>query len=258
MTFNPRQRHILDCLKSSGHVEVDTLAQTLGVTTQTVRRDLNELVERGLVARTHGGAKRMLSTSVSAYEDRRQNNMSAKQDIALVAATLIPNGASVALNIGTTTEQVALALKLHQDLTVLTNNINIVHILRDARLRSLIVAGGEVRRSDGAIVGQDAVDAIANYKMDFAVIGTSSLDPDGSVLDFDTREVAVARAILSNARQKILVADVSKFAVSAPYRICDLEGLDHVVLNARPPPEFYTAAKASNTNVIVTGVDNDG
>lgn len=256
MPLNERQEVILDGLRRAGEVEVDALSKQLGVTTQTVRRDLSELCDQGLALRMHGGAKRAPSTTARAYEDRRLNNMSDKQSIAAAAAQLIPDGASVAINIGTTTEQVAEALRLHKDLMVLSNNMNIISILRGTRLKSLSVIGGEVRLSDGAVIGDDAVAAINQYKVDFAVIGTSSLDPDGSVLDFDPREVAVARAILANARQKILVADVSKFDVAAPYRICNIADLDYIILNALPPAEFSDAARKANTNLIITEAHN--
>ena len=258
MPLSERQEMILDGLRHVGEVEVDALARQLGVTTQTVRRDLAELCDQGLALRMHGGAKRAPSTSARAYEERRLNNISDKQSVAEMAASLIPDGASIAINIGTTTEQVAEALRLHKDLMVLSNNMNIISILRGTRLKSLSVIGGEVRLSDGAVIGEDAVAAINQYKVDFAVIGTSSIDPDGSILDFDLREVAVARAIIANARQKILVADISKFEVAAPYRICNLADLDHVILNAQPPAEFTEAARQTNTNLIITETQNVG
>ncbi len=257
MPLNDRQNAILTALKSADQVEVEALSRQLGVTTQTVRRDLSDLCDRGLVLRMHGGARRALSTTVRAYEERRLNNITDKQSVANAAARLIPDGASVAINIGTTTERVAEALRLHKDLMVVSNNINIIHILRDTRLKSLIMIGGEVRLSDGAIVGEDAVQAIGNYKVDYAIVGTSALDFDGSVLDFDKREVAVAKAILANARQKILVADTSKFQVSAPYRICNIGELDHVILGSSPPPEFLTIAERTNTNIIIAGGSNE-
>lgn len=251
MAFNDRQESILMELRSSGEVEVDTLAREWNVTTQTVRRDLAELCEAGLAIRTHGGARRMITSSVIAYEDRRLNQTQAKSAVADAAAKLVPNGASVALNIGTTTEMVAEALRLHEDLTVVSNNINIVPILRASRLKSLSLIGGDVRLSDGAIVGGDALDAISNYKVDFAIIGASSLDADGSVLDFDQREVSVARAILRNARKTILVADVSKFEVSAPYKISDAKDLDYVILDAPPPLDFERSISPRDTTLII-------
>lgn len=253
MAFNERQNAILKTLRSVGEVEVDGLAREWGVTTQTVRRDLSELCDAGLALRTHGGARRMIATSAMAYEDRRLRETQAKSSVADAAAALVPNGASVALNIGTTTEMVAESLRLHEDLVVLSNNINVVPILRRSRLKSLILIGGEVRLSDGAIVGGDAIRTIANYKVDFAIIGASSLDADGSILDFDEREVSVARAILQNARRKVLVADVSKFEVSAPFKICEARELDHIILNAPPPDQFVASCAEQSTSITIAG-----
>lgn len=255
--FNARQEKILEALHTSGYVEVDMLASLFEVATQTIRRDLSELCERGLASRVHGGARRAISTSMATYEERRLEGKTSKTGIADAASKLIPNGSSVAINIGTTTEQVANALQLHKDLTVITNNINVVHILRNARLKSLSIIGGEVRMSDGAIVGADAVDSIRNYKVDYAIIGASSLDHDGSVLDFDQREVAVARAIIANARTKILVCGSSKFEVSAPHRICDISQLDIIVTDATPPSSFCEIAEKTNTKIITTDLNNE-
>lgn len=251
MAFN-RKDEILATLSRKGEIDVDSLARAFGVAPQTVRRDLTALVDAGLVARTHGGARLAATSGASSYEARRMRNLSAKAAIAQTAAALVPDGASVALNIGTTTEQVARALMRHRDLTVVTNNTHIIQILQPASLRSLVMIGGEVRPEDGAIVGPEAVAALSNYKVDFAIIGASALDPDGSALDFDPREVAVARAILSNARDTILVADATKFEVRAPHRICNLSQLSYVVLDQEPAPEFRHAAKLAGTQIIVS------
>lgn len=251
MSLSERQDAILDLIRSQSRVEVDDLAAQFDVTTQTIRRDLTEICDRGLATRTHGGARALVSAASFAYEDRRAQNTRVKAAIGQAAVGLIDDHASVILNIGTTTEQVAAALTAHQGLTVISNNINIVHILREARLASMIIAGGTVRQSDGAIVGAEAVEFIGNYKADVAVIGTSSMDEDGAILDFDDREVAVARAILKNARMKILVVDHSKFGRSAPHRICDVADLDVVITDQTPPDNFISAAKAAGTRLII-------
>lgn len=258
MTKNTaRQEAIIALLSRNGSVDVDQLSADMKVTTQTIRRDLAALCDKNLAARTHGGARRLLSPVSLDYEKRRLVNSASKAGIAAEVAALIGNGSSVILNIGTTTEQVASALSLHQGLTVITNNINVVHTLRPSQVRALILVGGTVRASDGAIVGEDAVDHMSQYKTDFAVIGTSSLDEDGSVLDFDSREVAVARAILRNARVKILVADASKFEVAAPVRICNAEDLDYVVMDTSPPQKFQDALRQAGTKLIIADIQDE-
>jgi len=252
MSLNERQEQILEDLRNYGKVDVEALTLKFAVTSQTVRRDLAELCDRGLATRTHGGAKRMVSTSSLGYEERRLNNRVEKEKIGAIAAKLIPNACSVILNIGTTTEQVARALTDHKDLLVLSNNINVIQIFRNSKMRDLALVGGRVRQSDGAIVGEEAVEFIGKYKVDYAVIGASSLDIDGSVLDYDSSEVAVARTIIKNARTRILVTDLSKFERSAPVRICDLGELDYVIMDSMPPLEFQQAAARHNTQILTS------
>ena len=252
MSFTSRQESFLSLLRQQGEVEVERLAKDWNIATQTVRRDLGVLCHAGLALRTHGGAKRISGASVMAYEDRRMVHLNAKQAIAGATAKLIPNGASVALNIGTTTELVAEALRQHRGLTVVSNNVNMVPIFRGSGLKSLHLIGGEVRMSDGAIIGSEAARAISHYKVDFAIIGASALDEEGAVLDFDHHEVEVARAILAHARCKILVADGSKFGVPAPYKICDMDQLDHIVLESAPPQAFAQRLSAASTALHIT------
>ena len=190
-----------------GRLDVDVLATRFGVTPQTIRKDLNELCEQGLLQRYHGGA--MLPSGVAnlAYEARRQLATDAKRRIGLKAAELIPNDCSLLINIGTTTEQVATALRSHTGLMVITNNINVVNILQGYAGIEVIVAGGVLRHADGGIVGEAAVDFIRQFKVDYAIIGTSAIDEDGTLLDYDYREVKVSRMIVESSRRAILVAD---------------------------------------------------
>ena len=250
--LSERQEAILQLLRSDGRVEVDGLAERFSVTAQTIRRDLGELCGRGLATRTHGGARSVATVANREYRERRAQRSAEKEAIGLLAAELIPNGCSVALNIGTTTEQVARALAGHLGLVVLSNNINIITSLIGTRAKELILVGGTVRESDGAIVGEQAVEFISRYKLDFAVIGASALDEDGAVLDYDAREVSVARAILENARTRILVADSSKFHLTAPVRICDLAELHYVVTDVRVPRAFAAAAARANVRLLTT------
>jgi DeoR family glycerol-3-phosphate regulon repressor len=117
----------------------------------------------------------------------------------------------------------------------ITNNINVANRLCRRPDFEVIIAGGVVRAADGGIVGEAAVEFIRRFKVDFAVIGTSAIDGDGSLLDFDFREVQVARAIIGNARHVILVADATKFERAAPVRIGHLSDVDTLVTNGAVP-----------------------
>lgn len=250
MGLEHRQEAILGLLRAQDRVEADDLARQFDVSIQTIRSDLRDLSLSGLVARTRGGARRVISASNRDYGERRKLNAARKESIGALAARLIPDNCSVMLNIGTTTEQVAKALGDHQNLVVVSNNINIINTLMGTPSKELILVGGAVRQSDGAIVGEEAVEFISRFKVDFAVIGASALDSDGSVLDYDAREVSVARAILRNARTRVLVCDGAKFERSAPIRICDIAELDYVITDVPPPPDFIKAAALAQTEIL--------
>lgn len=252
MDATTRQTKILDLLNTQDRVEVEDLACRFAVSLQTVRTDLRDLSTRGALSRVHGGAVRVSSAANRIYADRRKQNAGGKLAMAALAADLIPENCSISLNIGTSTEQVARALSGHRGLTVLSNNINIINLMIGGLTKDLILAGGTVRQSDGAIIGEDAVEFISRYKVDFAIIGASALDDDGAVMDHDPREVSVARAILKNARTKVLICDGSKFQRSAPVRICAISDLDVIITDRPVPDDFAQAAKRSDTRILTT------
>jgi DeoR family glycerol-3-phosphate regulon repressor len=251
MPLLPRQADILALARDAGRLDVEALAERFDVTPQTIRKDLNELCEQGLLQRYHGGA--MLPSGVAnlAYESRRQLATEAKRRIGQKAAELIPNDCSLLVNIGTTTEQVAMALRGHKGLMVITNNMNAVNILRGYDDIEVIVAGGVLRHSDGGIVGAPAVEFLRQFKVDYAVIGTSAIDEDGSLLDYDYREVEVARKIVETARCVILVADSLKYERSAPVRIGHISEVDHFVTDATPPERLQRICADHDVKVEV-------
>ncbi|MCC2111143.1 MAG: DeoR/GlpR transcriptional regulator [Hyphomicrobiales bacterium] len=253
----PRQTDILEIARQEGRVDVETLAARFDVTPQTIRKDLNDLCNMEKLQRVHGGAVIPSNTVNVAYRARRQIAAEGKARIGTAVAELIPNGASVILNIGTTTEQVAQALRGHQGLMVITNNLNVAMILSDAPGIELIVTGGMVRKTDGGIVGAAAIDLIRQFKVDYAVIGASAIDEEGALLDFDYREVRVAQAILAQARQKILVADTTKFARRASVQIGQLSDIDIFVSDAQPPAGIVTICRGAEVELIVAGEEDN-
>jgi DeoR family glycerol-3-phosphate regulon repressor len=249
--LSPRQSDIVALAKSEGRVSVEGLADRFHVTPQTIRKDLNDLCERGVLQRYHGGAILASGTANLGYEARRKLATEEKRRIGLKAASLIPDSSSLLINIGTTTEQVAAALRGKHGLLVITNNINVANILQGYEQIEIIVAGGVVRHQDGGVVGEAAVDFIRQFKVDYAVIGTSAIDEDGTLLDFDYREVKVAQAIMNCARKSILVADSMKFERTAPVRIGHISQLDYFVTEIEPPARVRELCRESDVAVEV-------
>jgi len=250
-SLNPRQKEILNHVRIRGEVQVEPLAETFNVTPQTIRRDLNQLRELGLLHRVHGGAIVQDGVANLGYEARRRISKDEKEAIAHCAAELIPDDTSLVINIGTTTEQVAQHLTSRVGLLVITNNINVVNTLRECETIQVMTAGGIVRREDGGIVGDATVDFIAQFKVDYAVIGASAIEEDGTVLDYDPREVRVAQSIIAHARSIILVADSGKFERNAPIRITDISHIDYFVTDRMPPPAFTAICKEHGVTLVI-------
>lgn len=253
MIFAGRQAEILDIAKAEGRVQVDDLAARFSVTPQTIRKDLNDLCEVRSLTRIHGGALYPSGTENVRYEARRSIAAAEKQAIGRAAASLIPDKASLFINIGTTTEAVGEALLDHHELMVITNNINVANRLRVYPAIEVVIAGGVVRGSDGGIVGEAAVDFIRQFKVDYAVIGASAIDEDGALLDFDFREVKVAQAIIANARHVILVADSTKFERTAPVRIGHLSQVHTFITDVCPFEALRDMAASRGVQLIETG-----
>lgn len=229
---SPRQRQILTELSQHGTVAVDALAQALNVTPQTIRRDLNHLYTLGLVQRVHGGAILKDSVENLGYGARKTLMVEEKEAIARSVANLIPDHASLFINIGTTTEQVAKSLSDKAGILVVTNNINVASALWPMPNLQVMVASGMIRHSDGGIVGSSTEKFIEQFKVDYAVISCSAIDADGELLDYDFREVGVTKAIIKQSRSVILVADSMKFARKAPIKICNLADIDHLLTDS--------------------------
>jgi len=250
--LHPRLMDIIATARETGRVSVDDLARQFEVTPQTIRKDLNELCDRGHLQRVHGGAVLASGLTNMGYAARRQLASDAKHAIGETIASLIPNNASILINIGTTTEQVAMALRGKRELMVITNNINVINILSGYTDISVVVAPGTYRHSDGGVIGEAAVDFIRQFKVDFSVIGSSAIDRDGSLLDFDYQEVKVARAIIENSRHTILAADAMKFERTAPVRIAHLSQVDTFVTDKPLPSHLKQICGENEVSVITT------
>lgn len=249
-----RQAEILNIARASGRVMVEELARRFEVSAQTIRKDLNDLCDQRLLTRIHGGALFPSGIENMEYEARRKIAADEKEAIGRAAAKLIPDNASLFINIGTTTEAVSQALLDHSGLMVITNNINVANRMRIYPSIEVVIAGGVVRGSDGGIVGEAAVDFIRQFKVDYAVIGASAIDHDGALLDFDFREVKVAQAIIANARHVILVSDRTKFERTAPVRIGHLSQVNTFITDRCEIPSVRRICEEAEVRLIETAL----
>lgn len=248
-----RHELIVEMIQKLGFISTDELVQFFQVTPQTIRRDLNELNRLKLISRHHGGAGMPVTSSTenTAYVERKAMQRHEKDLIAEAMAARVPDGASLFINIGTSTEAVAQALLQHKNLKIVTNNLHVAAILLPRDDFTVIIAGGEVRNRDGGIVGEATRDFIGQFRVDFALIGISGIDMDGSLLDFDYHEVRVAQAMICNARQSYLAADHSKFGRGAMVRMGHVEEIDALFTDTMPPEPLKEVLSANQTELVL-------
>ena len=202
MKQSKRHQEIIDLVMGQGYVSTDDLVARFNVSPQTIRRDLNELADENKIRRHHGGATVPSSSVNTAYTTRKVLQLEQKDRIAKALVSHIPDGATLFIDIGTTPEAVARALMNHNDLRIVTNNLNVASLLMAKENFRVILAGGEVRNRDGGIVGEATLDFVSQFRLDFGILGISGIDLDGSLLDFDYHEVRVKQAIIENSRDR--------------------------------------------------------
>ena len=256
MNLAPRHTLLLDVVRAHGPQTIESLAERFGVTLQTVRRDVQRLADAGLLSRFHGGVRLPGSTTENiAYRQRQAMESEAKARIARAIAQRVPNGCSLILNIGTTIEAVAHELLHHRGLRVITNNLHVAALLSTNPDCEVIVAGGQVRGADQGIVGEATVDFMRQFKVDIGLIGISAIEADGTLRDFDYREVKVARTIIEQSREVWLAADRSKFNRPAMVELARMNEVDVLFTDAPPPAPFDTLLAQGDVECVVAGGD---
>ena len=251
----PRHERIIQLVKQHGYMSIDALAKELDVTPQTIRRDINMLAEEDILRRYHGGAG-LGSNSVQNedYAKRKVWNQQEKDRIAALVAEHIPNNSSLFMNIGTTVESVARSLLDHSGLKIITYNLNVASIFSGHEEFEVTIAGGTVRQRDGGIIGEATIDFIRQFKVDYAVMGISGIDDDGTLLDFDYREVRVAQAMIEHARKIFLVADHSKIGRNAVVKLGHISQVTAMFTDIQPPESLMQQIEAAGVQLYLAGV----
>lgn len=249
--INNRHEEIISLIKTSGFMTVEEMAKLFNVTPQTIRRDINFLDKEGFISRYHGGAGLSLSTENVAYGHRKELLLNEKKKIAKAVADMIQNNSSLFINIGTTTEYVATELTRHKKLKIITNNLNVAAIMCKNEDFEVIVTGGIVRSKDCGITGEATIKFIRQFKVDVGIIGISGIDLDGTLLDFDFREVHVARTIMENSRKIFLVTDHTKFGRNAMVKLGNISEIDTLITDKMPPKPLLDIIQSNNINLVV-------
>lgn len=225
-----RRRRILSAVRAGETVQVADLAQQLGVSQMSVRRDLSRLAHEGKLTRVHGGAV-IADGDEPPFGVIEVERAAAKQRVGAAAAELVEDGQTIMIDIGTTT--LAFARHLHgRPLTVITSSLAIVQELLPDPEIELVVLGGIVRRNYRSLVGLLAEDALRQVSADVAFLGASGIRRDQAVMDTTMAETPIKRGMINAAQRKVLLADEAKFSMGGTVRVCGLSELDVLVTDA--------------------------
>jgi len=246
-----RQAAILKTLTLQGSCPVSGLATQLGVSDETIRRDIKAMANRGLVERVHGAVVLPELFREPDFRRRLDHNAEAKRAIARAAAVRVRDGESLMLDTGSTTVYVARALAQHRDLMVVTNCAEIARGLASRNRNRIYLAGGEFRAEDSAVFGAAALHFVEQFRVRTAILSIAAIDAADGLMDFHLAEADFSRAVIRRAERVIVVADGSKFAAQAPIKVCNLREIDLLVTDRPPPPEAGARLGDAGVTVVV-------
>ncbi|MBR3437490.1 MAG: DeoR/GlpR transcriptional regulator [Lachnospiraceae bacterium] len=249
-----RREQILTMLKQDGSVKVFDLVKAFGVSTETIRRDLEALEEEGLLRRVYGGAVRESRRSVETLlQDRLVQNAAEKESIGKAAATFVQDGDVIGIDVGTTTLEMARAL-LHRDLRiiVITNSIQIAVTLSASEKIEVILIGGRVRHGELSVGGHMLTEASMRlFQTDRLFLGVGGITEKFGVTDFREEETAFRRIGIERTKEVYALADHSKFGVTAMYHVCDADRIHTVITDAGTGRDMISALRMKGAQVVI-------
>lgn len=252
MDQDNRHKAILSTVEVQGTVKVADIAKQLNVTEMTIRRDLSRLEHQGLLKRVHGGG---ISARGRSYEPtlelRKTERIKEKQQIAHAASNLVKEGDFIALDVGSTTYELARRLVDRNNLTVITPSLLIANVLANQPALRLILPGGIVRPGETSMIGELSHRAFEMFHVDRLFLGVGGIDSQAGLTEYNWDDTLVKQAMLRTAKQVIALADSSKFERIGTVKICLLETLDILVTDQEPPSALKEALHKANVDVII-------
>lgn len=237
MLVSTRRREIMHRLAADGYVEAKALADELGVDASTIRRDLDALERAGQAQRTHGGARRAPgATAKLPYTMKEGERLEEKTAIGIAAASRVCDGQTVILDSGSTTYEIARAIRHRTGLTVITNDLRIAKYMAETPGIRLLVTGGELLGSVFTLVGERATAFLSDYTADWAFLGADAVDIEAGVTNMNTLEVPLKRAMIAAAANALVVADSSKFGRRALAKVAGLDEIGGVITDSDLDP----------------------
>jgi DeoR/GlpR family transcriptional regulator of sugar metabolism len=245
-----RRQEILRLLAGHGKVRSGELSERFGVSEDTVRRDLRDLAESGLLQRVHGGALRLTPASHD-FIARQREGTEAKGTVAAAAAALIRLGQVVILDAGTTTLEVAQHLSRELRATVITNSPPIAIALAGHQGIDVHIVGGRLYSEGLAAVGAAAVEAFHGIRADVCFLGVFGIDPEAGISVLDLEESHVKRAMIAGAADVVAVATAEKIGAAGPYRLGPVSRLTHIVTESKVPDAALAPYRALGLTIVV-------
>lgn len=241
-----RRLQISNMVRERGAVQVAPLAERFGVSMQTIRKDLHFLAERGVAERSYGGAISAGAVNVigePAVEAKRSIHIDEKERIGRLAAGMVCPGESIVLDSGTTTLQIARHLRDDEEITVLTNDLDILSVLAAKERITVVMLGGTLRRRNRAFYGAQTVGALDDLHVDKLFLGVDGFDLDRGITTHFEPEAMLNRKMVHAARQVIAVTDCSKFGRVCLHRIINAGEIDDLVTDQHAPEAIQAAAE---------------
>ncbi len=240
---------ILQLLEEKAFWAVSELADRFEVSEETIRRDARHLEQSGVIQKMHGGISATSNKIEAPYRIRFRENVAAKQRMAQTAAALVREGMTLLLDSGTSCHWLARSLAHMQNLTIVTNSVEIAHEILGNPGQQLLLAGGPVNQIHHAAFGPEASAFCRRFAPDLTVLSMSAVDPERGFLDFDADEAAFKQPLLERARRVVVLADHTKFAKSGFILVASFADVQDLVTDRAPPASTMHAAALSGTRV---------
>ncbi|GLY29396.1 DeoR family transcriptional regulator [Kineosporia sp. NBRC 101731] len=243
-------------MSEAGQVTVTELATRFGVSSDTIRRDLDQLSNDGVLVRTYGGAvsQSTMAPVDSTIDVRLKLQQDEKDVIAALAVGLIENGFTIMLNGGTTTLAVARALHHHRDLTVATNSLPIPPAIPESAVRGVYLVGGAVRlltqTTVGALTFRTAGGNELEVSCDLALIAVGAVSADAGYTTSNLAEAEMMREMCSRSSRVAILADSTKFGRRLFAQVCALSDVDYLITDAPPPADLRAALAAAGVEIL--------